>query len=76
VNLLTSSTNKSPSFNAKNIKKNGDSKDAQEPCTTGFSGAAFMYLIIVLQSFSQHFLTLVPEESKIIELPNPPITVR
>jgi len=75
VNLLASSNNKSP-VKGKGIKKtNGDSKDAQSNCPPGFSGAAFMYLVIVLQSFSQHFLSL--QESKgMIELPNPPITVR
>jgi len=44
-------------------------------CPPQFSGAAFMYLIIVLQSFSQHFSSLLPE-SKGLEIPNQTITVR
>jgi len=57
----------------------GEVKSMESNCPPVFSAAAFMYLVIVLQSFSQHFTSLLPESKRqLMELSNThaPITVR
>jgi len=40
-----------------------------------FSGTAFMYLLIVLETFSQHFTSLLPKTNP-VEIQTVPITVK
>jgi len=77
TNLLNQGPSRANSQTLGKIGKttNGNSKPGEGTPTSTFSGAAFMYLIIVLQSFSQHFSSIQPKSMVDIP-PNNAISVR